>query len=212
MNISPGLAAPVGGALLRTLFATVRWRTFGEEHLRARSEPTCPVIFVLWHGRLLCPTYHHRGQGIAALISRNRDGEHIARLVERWGYRTVRGSSSRGASTATRGLLEALANGHSLAVTPDGPRGPRQRMKPGALHLARASGAPLVPVTASARGAWWFGTWDRFMVPRPGTEVHVHYGPAICVPPDVGSEAFGARSTELEQRLNRMTTEADAIW
>jgi hypothetical protein len=198
------LAARLGGLLLDALLGTVRFRI-------AAPEPRVdgPVIYVLWHGRLLPLSYLHRGNGIMSLISRSADGEYIARIVERWGYLTARGSSSRGGSAALRELVKAARAGRSIAVTPDGPRGPRQKLKPGVLTAAQLSGLPLVPVGGGTASGWWIKGWDRFLVPRPFAAVHVRYGEPIYVPRESSETDLEALALHVESMLNTLTEQCD---
>ena len=205
------VASGLGRAVLDALLATARFEVSGAEHHRQFTAHGQPVIFVLWHGRLLPLAHLHRGEGIAALISRSRDGEYLARLLERWGFVPVRGSSSRGGSTALREMVRQARAGRCLAITPDGPRGPRQRLKEGVLVAGQLTGLPLIPVTASASRAWWVGGWDRFLIPRAFARIRVVYGPPVRVPRDAGAEELAALRLSLEEELNRLTAEVDAL-
>jgi lysophospholipid acyltransferase (LPLAT)-like uncharacterized protein len=121
-------------------------RTWRIEIIHDGGRAPAPVIYAFWHARLLALTYVHRGGGGAVLISRHADGELIARIVERLGFVTARGSSTRGGSRAVLELLERIREGRVVGITPDGPRGPALQFKEGAIQLASLSGAPLVPV------------------------------------------------------------------
>lgn len=195
------LVAGVGGGVISALLSTCRVSRKGFHQYEEFHQRGEPVIFVLWHGRLLPCTYFNRHLGLATMVSRHRDGEYIARLVEKWGFTAVRGSSSRRAAGALRELVRHVQAGRSLAVTPDGPRGPREVMKPGALLAAQLSGAPLIPCAAGASRAWWFGSWDRFLVPQPFSHVRIACGEAVRVPPDAGPEELEELSGEVEARL-----------
>src|SRR5690554_7468578 len=129
--------------------ATVRFETENEPEHGLRREGK-PLLGLCWHGHLLVFAFRQRGAGLATLISQSKDGEYIARVVQRWGYTVLRGSSSRGGAGALRSMVRVLRNGQSLAVTPDGPRGPRRKLKPGSLLAARMTGVPVLP-TAAAR-------------------------------------------------------------
>lgn len=166
----------VGTALIRLLAMTWRMRPVNDGDVRAARASGQRVIFTLWHGELLPLLWYHRNQGIAVVISEHRDGEIIARIAERLGYATVRGSSSRGASRALIGLMRALESGHDGAVTPDGPRGPAHVFAPGAAIASQRTGVPLLPVRAGASRAWRLKSWDRFLVPKPFATVRVTYG------------------------------------
>jgi lysophospholipid acyltransferase (LPLAT)-like uncharacterized protein len=156
-------------------------RVENDAELRAARASGQRVIFTLWHGELLPLLWHHRGEPIAVIVSEHRDGEIIARIAERFGYATIRGSSSRGASRALIGLMRALEAGYNGAVTADGPRGPAHVFAPGAAIAAQRTGAPIIPVRASASRAWRLRSWDRFLVPKPFAQVRVVYGATIPV-------------------------------
>lgn len=203
------LLAALGGWSLQAVLSTLRWEIVGAEHYRATWGAGIPTVFVLWHGRLLPCTYYHRDRGLATLISRHRDGEYIARLAQKWGYETLRGSSRRGATAALRQIVRALRGGKAVAITPDGPRGPRERVKPGALVAASMTGAPVVPASAGAQWAWRFNSWDGFMVPKPFSRVRVVFGEPLHVPPRATPEQLDAFAAEVEQRLAGITAVAD---
>jgi lysophospholipid acyltransferase (LPLAT)-like uncharacterized protein len=200
------LAGLLGRRVLDAILGTMRVQVVSPEP----TQPARPFIFALWHGRLLPLTYLHRNQGVSTLISRSADGEYIARIVERWGYQAIRGSSSRGGGTALREIVKAARAGKSIAVTPDGPRGPRQKLKRGVLTAAQLSGIPILPVSAGATRAWWIEGWDRFLVPKPFSRLYVHYGNLVYVPRDASEDQLVQIETDLEQALNRLTEQADA--
>jgi lysophospholipid acyltransferase (LPLAT)-like uncharacterized protein len=202
-------AARLGGLALDGLFRTLRYQVEGAPYHEAYTGQGKPVIFALWHGRLLPLGFLHRGQGIVTLISSSADGEYLARLLAHWGYQNVRGSSSRGGSEALRDIVRHIRQGESLAITPDGPRGPKQRMKPGVLLAAQLTGTPIIPTTASASDGWWPGSWDRFLIPKPFSTVHVRYGEPFLVARSADDVEVGRRSTELEHLLNSMTDDVD---
>jgi lysophospholipid acyltransferase (LPLAT)-like uncharacterized protein len=208
-NARARIIAAVGGTALGALLATTRFEVSGREQYEQFTRAGQPVIFVLWHGRLLPSTYLRRGEGMGALISQHRDGEYIARIAAGWGFHPIRGSSSRGGTAALRELVREVKHGRSLAITPDGPRGPRERMKPGALVLAQLTGAPVVPAASGCQRAWWFGSWDRFLVPKPFSTVRVAYGESMRVPRDLDEARLEVYQRELEDRLTRLTRSVD---
>lgn len=203
------LAGTVGRRLIDGLMATLRFSVDGGEEYEALAAAGQPVIFAVWHGRLLPLTYYHRHRNITAIISQSEDGEYIARVVEGWGYRTVRGSTSRGGSGALRSLVKAARAGESLAITPDGPRGPRQRLQPGVITAAQLTGLPIIPLACGASRAWWPGGWDRFCVPKPFARVRVMYGSTRRVARDASEDDLRRHARELEAELNDMIREAD---
>ncbi len=200
------LVAPV----VTALGATWRVRVAGEEHVRrAREIGPGPVIFAFWHGRFfpLCST--HRARGICVLASEHRDGGRVAAVVGRMGYSSVRGSSETGGWRAARRLIRAVREGADVAIPVDGPRGPRGVAKPGPALVARATGAPIVPVTTDARPRWTVRSWDRFLVPPPLARVHVIYGAPVVVDGE-GAEGIRRATERLERALHALTDGAGA--
>jgi lysophospholipid acyltransferase (LPLAT)-like uncharacterized protein len=175
------IATAVGPRLVHALAATWRFRVSGEEHLRALRAERRPFVFVLWHHSILPLLYLHRDEDVVMLISRHRDGGYLADLGERWGYRSVRGSTRRGGEVGLLGVVRALQGGAEVAITPDGPRGPAERVQPGALAAAQHAEVPLIPVGARPRAAWRLKSWDRMRIPMPFTRIDVAYGPPIHV-------------------------------
>lgn len=169
------LVAHLGPVLFQALYSTLEFDIRGRDNQES-WEAGQPVVFVTWHGRLLPLLHLYRRRGIVMLVSQHRDGEYLTRLGRGLGYAAVRGSSTRGGHTALRQLVRELRSGRSLAITPDGPQGPRERFKPGALQAARISGAPVIPVMAASDRAWWVEGWDRFLVPKPFARVRVQVG------------------------------------
>lgn len=166
-------------------------------YLRARR----PLVMVTWHGRLLGSTYHCRRRNVVAMISQHRDGELVSRVVEKIGYETVRGSSTRGGSAAALAMIEKVRGGRTAAMIGDGPRGPIYKLKPGAAYIALASQADVIPVIFAASSAWVFRSWDRFTVPKPFSRVFLFYGEPIPWPgEDAELKAFTKRvETALEE-------------
>lgn len=194
---------PIAAATIRLLAATWRWRVREAQHLAAARASGRPVLFALWHSRLLPLLFHHRREGIVTLISRHRDGGHLARLAEQWGYGTVRGSSGRGGDVGLLGLVRALGSRGEGAITPDGPRGPAERVKPGAVAAAQHAGAMILPIAARTEQAWWFTSWDRFCLPKPFALVEVVYGQPFTVAD--GKDALRQGIARLEESLQAVT-------
>ncbi len=161
---------------LGALFRTLRVQTTGQHSLRKLEEAGRPVIFVFWHGGLLPLIHVHRHDGTVVLVSEHRDGEYLARVIQHFGFGTVRGSSTRGGVRGLRGLIRAARAGRNLAITPDGPQGPNRKLKLGALTVARMTGLPLLPVGVGVTSAWRTRGWDGLLVPKPFSTVRVAYG------------------------------------
>lgn len=195
----------LGAGVLGALFATTRGeREHPEHYLRFREEGR-PVIFVFWHGQLLPLIHYHRQEGIVVLVSEHTDGEYISRVIERHGFRTVRGSSTRGGTKGLKALIREARAGRDLALTPDGPRGPAGVFKPGALAAARATGLPVIPMAVGCSGGWRFRSWDGFLVPRPFARIRIAYAPPVFVARDAGREELDALAASVGRTLNEMT-------
>lgn len=166
----------LGRGFLHVLARTWRVRVVNGERVRELRETGNSFIFALWHGQLLPLLWHHREEGVRVLISEHRDGELVARAALSLGYGLIRGSSTRGAERALISLVRELQEGHEVAITPDGPRGPATTFAPGALVAAQRSDSFILPVAAAADRAWRLRSWDRFMIPKPFARVTVAYG------------------------------------
>jgi len=197
------IAAAIGPYLVRALAATWRIRVRGVEHLQGLRRAHRPFVFVLWHSRILPLLYLHRNEEIVLLISRHRDGQHLANLAERWGYRSVRGSTKRGGEVGLLGVVRALQGGAEVAITPDGPRGPAEQVQPGAIAAAQHSGAALLPLGARPSSAWWLGSWDRMCIPKPFARLDIVYGPPIEVAP--GKEGVRGAMEAVGRALQEVT-------
>ena len=173
----------VGPPLIKTLAATWRFHETGLEPWQP------PFIFVLWHSRLLPLLALHKHEGVVVLISRHRDGGYLAGLAERWGYQPVRGSTRRGGEVGLLAIVRALQAGAIVAITPDGPRGPRERVQPGAVAAAQHAGVPIVAAGARTTSAWYARSWDRMCIPKPFATIDVRY----AAPRQIGPGKDGLR-------------------
>jgi lysophospholipid acyltransferase (LPLAT)-like uncharacterized protein len=164
------------------------------------------IICAFWHNRLLLMPYASRGRKAAALISRHRDGELISRTVSRFGFSSVRGSTTRGGGGALRLMPRLLKEGYDVGITPDGPRGPRYRVQPGVIYLARLSGRPVYPVAFASDRFRSFGSWDRFQVPRLFSRGVFVWGEPMWVR---RGDDLEEKRIELEAALTAITARAD---
>jgi lysophospholipid acyltransferase (LPLAT)-like uncharacterized protein len=199
-------------AYIRLVHATSRWQVQGQEHPAAFWNQGRPFIAAFWHGRLLMmPLSWRRGVPIAVLISHHRDGERIARVITRFGLGTVRGSAAtargpKGGATALRAMLRHIEAGHCVGITPDGPRGPRERVAHGLVTLAQLSGTPVIPTAFAIRRHRRLGYWDRFLLALPFSRGVFVWGEPIMLARTAEPEA--ARRL-IEDRLMAVTREAD---
>ncbi len=205
-----GVGARVAGGLgpraLRALARTWRFREVAPDgRIVAPRYRSGRALYALWHRQLLMLTLRHRDEGIAVMVSRSRDGEIAARIAAGLGYLPVRGSSSRGGGAALREMVAAAERGTSLALTVDGPRGPAGVCKPGAALIASRWGGPVVATAAVARRAWTLASWDRFVIPRPGSEVFLAYGEPVQVDTDGSAEDVARWQERIGEEIDGAT-------
>lgn len=165
-----------GGAALWLLTRSWRMEFRHHEHWQQVARRGEPFIYLAWHEALLPLLWQHRGERVAIMVSTGREGRYLGDYASGLGYRLLSGSATRGGPRAMRGAIRALQSGEAVAITPDGPRGPRRELKPGVARMAQREGAWILPLHAAAPRAWRLASWDRFMVPRLGSRVLVGYG------------------------------------
>ena len=202
-------AIAAGYLLLRILGATWRVQVHGRATLLARSGADPRVVLTLWHGQLLPITWAHR-QPTASMVSEHRDGEIISRVLARLGFSAIRGSTSRGGARALLEAVRVLARGADVAITPDGPRGPRHSVAPGALALAARAGAAIVPIVAHVDRKWQLRSWDRFEIPKPFARVTISYGTPVRIDARA-SRATAATAAQLGARMHAETERVVAL-
>ena len=205
------LIAALGYRLMASLGSTLRWRTEGLEHFDRIVASGRQPIMTFWHGRILPATYYFRGRGIVVITSENFDGEWIAGIIERFGYGTARGSTSRGARKALLQLRRDMAAGKPAGFTLDGPRGPARVAQPGALWLAKTTGNPVLPFHLEAGRHWTLRSWDRTQIPKPFTTVSIAMGEPLIVAADADDAGIETARRSLEARLQALEQRAIAL-
>lgn len=190
-------------ALARTW--RVEWHGMHQLEEARRRSPGGNIIYALWHGVLAILACTHRDRDVQVLVSRHRDGEVIARILSHMGYGLVRGSSHRGAVEALFGLAKQLERGRDVAITVDGPLGPRHAVHSGAMLLARRTGRPIVPVIATAQRGVFLRSWDALCLPSPFSRVRVRHADAIWVQRDRRAHTVQQAQRELASALQHWT-------
>jgi lysophospholipid acyltransferase (LPLAT)-like uncharacterized protein len=203
--------AGLGYPLISTLGRTLRWRVEGLHHYDAIVAAGRQPVMAFWHGRILPATYYFRRRGIVVITSENFDGEWIARIIERFGYGTARGSTSHGGRRAILRLVRDMAAGRPAGFTVDGPRGPARVAQPGAVWLAKATGNPVLPFHLEASSHWSLRSWDRTQIPKPFSTVALVVGEPMPVPGDAGEEQLEAARIDLERRLRDLEQRAQFL-
>lgn len=205
---------PYGGLLLvKALAATYRVKLYDPENEENVLDEHKSLIYASWHQRFFPGiTFFSSRKPIAIMISQSRDGEMVARVVDILGWRSVRGSSTRGGVAALKKLKDLARAGYKIGHIVDGPRGPFGAVKPGLLRIAQVAGKPVVPTITSAQEKWVFNSWDRFMVPKPFARVIIRFGGAIDVPAALEGDAFEQKRLFIEQRMKDLYEDTDRIW
>lgn len=187
-----------------TLRVSVSYEDGAQKTLDAR-----PLVASFWHECMIPATYLFRHMGIRVMSSFSYDGEYMGRIIRRFGFVAVKGSSSRNPIRALLGLRRALDEGWTVAFTLDGPRGPRRTVKPGPPGLARSSGAAMTAFHAAVDRAWILHSWDRMMIPKPFSRVLVRVSKLMPVPDGASDEDLDRYGAQLQESLNRVSAFAE---
>jgi len=210
-RVEAAAIAAVGYRLVQLLGSTLRWKTDGLEHFDAIVAAGHQPVMAFWHGRILPATYYYRRRGIVVITSENFDGEWIAAIIERFGYGTARGSTSRGGKRALLQLVRDMAAGKPAGFTLDGPRGPARVAQPGAVWLAKATGNPVLPFHLEASHHWTMNSWDRTQIPKPFSTVAIAMGEPFHVAADADDAGLERARLLLEERLRSLEARAHAM-
>jgi len=192
--------------------STLRWQAVESQNLEAVRAQGKRLILTFWHSRIFTATYHFRKCGIVVMTSRNRDGEYIARVIQRFGYQPARGSASRGSHSATVECLRGMKNGKDVGLTIDGPRGPRYIAKPGAAYLARKSGNPVMPFNISVEKKWVMRSWDHFQIPKPFSRAVLISADPIYVDANASPEEIAVAEKQIQRSLDALLIRGDSWW
>ena len=168
-----------------------------------------PAVYAFWHRCVFMAAWWYRRRDVAVMTSRSFDGEYIARIISKFGYRPVRGSSSRGAVGALIGMRKELEDGRTVAFTIDGPRGPKYVAKPGPVLLAQKTGLPIATFHCAPERCWTLRSWDEFMIPKPFSRVLLRVGKLIQVPPDADDAAEQRYHAGMQATLDRVRMYAE---
>ena len=210
-RVEATLISIAGYRAISALGATLRWRAHGLEHLERIVRGGRQPVMAFWHGRILPATYFFRRRGIVVITSENFDGEWIAGIIERFGYGTARGSTSRGARRALLQLTREMVAGRPTGFAVDGPHGPARVAQPGAVWLAQATGNPVLPFHLEADRHWSVRTWDRAQIPKPFSTVVLTVGEPFEVDANADDAAIERARVTLEKRLRALEASARSM-
>lgn len=215
IKVPVGILSVIGWLFIFFVGRSLRFRVLGMDKVRGILQEGKPVIWALWHGRHLILVDRFKNYTMKSrknwcvMASRSRDGELLARILEKCGYKTVRASSSKGATTGFLQLISVMEQGYDTVMAVDGPRGPREQVKSGVILLAQKTGMPIIPITASAKRYKQLSSWDKYLIPFPFTQAIAVIGNPVTLAPNVNHDQLISSRLLLEQELNQITQEAD---
>jgi lysophospholipid acyltransferase (LPLAT)-like uncharacterized protein len=211
MKILANFLPRIISTLIFAIGKTWRIKEVGEIEFSPHYKKINGIIYAFWHSRILPAAFFYRNKNIYVLVSKSKDGEYIAKSIEMLGYRTIRGSTGikKGGVAAFQQLKEKLLNKNDVAITPDGPLGPKQKVQNGIIYLAKETGKPIVPFSFSAKPKKVLNTWDNFIIPYPFCRGVFVWGAPIYVPQDADEKCIHEKQQELENSLNYLTYEAE---
>jgi len=195
--------------VINVLCRTVRIKIVNENVINDLSEKNRKFVAAFWHGKMLIPWYYFGKHNFSALVSTSKDGEILTRVLERWNYKVVRGSSHIGGKQALELMREMIANGFSVAITPDGPTGPPHQMKAGAVVLAKKTNVPLLLAAVCYRKKMVFNSWDKFELPLPLSKVFVMISEPIFVKSNLTFDETNVLLKQAEKQLINLQKEVD---
>jgi lysophospholipid acyltransferase (LPLAT)-like uncharacterized protein len=199
----------LGRGLFWFLVKLSRMTVIGWDKCAALRQAKKPVIYLVWHGRLILAPYFFRNRGAVAMVSPSEDGEIVVRIASKWGYKFVRGSSSHSIVRAWVEMKRELERGGEVVHVPDGPKGPSRKMKIGAIKLAQQTGAYLVPFTFSATKKKVLNSWDKLMLFYPFGRVVIMLGSPMTVPSDIDDDALEKERKKVEDACTQLEAKAD---
>lgn len=195
-------------ALIDLLCRTWKLNFFMSDETKNLINSDQNVIYAFWHGTMLVPWFVLRNKKITALVSSSKDGQLLVNLLNKWKYNTVRGSSNKGGKEALEELLLLAENHNSLALTPDGPTGPANKMKIGALLCSLKTATPLLLIGIGIKKSIELKSWDKFKIPYPFTTINVVYSEPIMFDKNLSRDAVESERNLTETKLNFLQSEA----
>jgi len=194
--------------LIQTLCKTLRIQTIGSESINSFIKEKGNFVLAFWHGTMVIPWFAHRNLKLLAIISQSKDGDLLAKILRKWNYKVVRGSSSKGGEVALQIMIDHAKHECAVSITPDGPRGPNFKMKAGAVITAKKSGVPLVLVGAGYQSKLKLQSWDNFEVPFPFSKVQLVYSEPILIDGNLSRDETSKIILECEEKLNELQKRA----
>ncbi|MFZ6033328.1 MAG: lysophospholipid acyltransferase family protein [Melioribacter sp.] len=210
-NIARFLGIRAGYFIINILVKTYRIKRINGNYLDEMIDKGENFVVAFWHGSMVPGWYLHKDFNSAALVSKSKDGEVLYHILSKWGYKVVRGSSHVGGKEALEEMISLLKEKHTLVITPDGPRGPRHKMKAGAVIAAKKAGAPLILAGMYVKNKICLNSWDKFEFPLPFSKINVKYSEPIYIDKELDYDATSELIGKSEIYLNKLQEEAERI-
>jgi len=207
-NILRYIGIQFASTAIRALIKTLRIKIINGETISKLANEKKNFVSAFWHGSMMIGWYIHRNENAAALVSQSKDGEVLAKILEKWNYKVVRGSSSIGGNEALSVMIDLIRENHSLAITPDGPQGPIYKMKAGAVVSAKKTNVPLFLAGIGIKKKFVLKSWDHFEVPKPFSKVVVLYSDPVLIDDSFSYDETNQKIIECETLLNKLQKDA----
>ena len=191
-------------SLISIIGKTIRFEVEGWENHEQIGRDGKTKIMGFWHNRIFLATYYFRHRGIVVITSKSFDGEYIARFIQRFGYGAVRGSSTRGGVGALVQMIRLMKKNLPMGFSLDGPKGPRYKVKTGALLLAKKTGNPIMPFSVEAKNFWTIKSWDKLQIPKPFTRAKILIAEPFYVSADADEAEIEDKRKELQEKLDKL--------
>ncbi len=198
------LADLVFYTLINLIGKTVKVEVEGWENFQKIEQAGKIPIYTFWHDRIFLGTYFFRDRGIMVMSSQSFDSEYTARVIQRFGYGTIKGSSTRGGVRALTTMIRQMRNGMPMGFTLDGPKGPRYAAKSGACFLAKKTGNPIMPFVFEPKSFWTINSWDKMQIPKPFTRAKLFIAEPIYIEKDADDKEIENKRRELQSKLDEL--------
>ena len=198
-------------AAIDVLCKTLRYEILNSEPVNKLYDDNTNFVLAFWHGKMIVPWFFHRRKNFGALVSLSKDGDILSAVLNKWKYNVVRGSSYKGGKESLNTMLELARQNYSIAITPDGPTGPNEKMKAGAVIVAKKTKIPLVLIGVHIKKKFVLKSWDNFQIPKPFTKVIVKYSEPIFIDENLSFDETSEIIKNQEAQLSLLNSETEKL-
>lgn len=198
-------------AAIDVLCKSLRYEVVNSEPVNKLYAENNNFVLAFWHGKMIVPWFLHRNKNFGALVSLSKDGDILSAVLSKWKYNVVRGSSHKGGKESLNTMLELVRQNYSIAITPDGPTGPNEKMKAGAVVLAKKANIPLILVGVYINNKFILNSWDGFQIPKPFSKIIVKYSEPIFIDTNLSYEETSKIIKSEEVKLSALNNEVRSL-